>query len=85
MRAEAVVVLGAAAGLFILGILAFVITDMDTVKELVPGGDPENEDDYVPVQVQVTPFRDVGVSSVLFGVVVVLAFLGLAVAARRSR
>ncbi|MFQ5885444.1 MAG: hypothetical protein ACE5IO_10145 [Thermoplasmata archaeon] len=85
MRAEAVVVLGAAGALFFLGILGFMITEVETENQLIPGGDPENPDDYTQVQTQITPFKGVGISSILFGAVIFLLFLGVAVVARKSR
>jgi hypothetical protein len=85
VRAEAVVVLGAASALFILGILGFIVTEVHTEDQVVPGGDPQNPDDHIQIETQISPFKGVGVTSIMFGAVIVAIFGVALLAARRSR
>ncbi|MFQ6060475.1 MAG: hypothetical protein ACE5KV_04140 [Thermoplasmata archaeon] len=84
MRADTLVVIGAIASLILLGLLGLIVTEADTKMELIPGGDPDNPQDYVPVQIEVRPFQKMGLSSIIFGVAVLIIFLAVA-GARRIR
>jgi hypothetical protein len=84
MKADSVVILGAAATLFLLGVVGFMITDIEINKELIPGGDPDNDSDYVDIQSEIRPFLKVGVSSIVFGLIILLVFV-LAVGVSRLR
>ncbi len=81
MKADSIVILGAAAALFLLGILGFMITEVHTEREQDPAGGP---DDYIEYQVEARPFLKVGVSSILFGIVILLIF-ALAVGVSKAR
>lgn len=85
MKADSIVVLGAAAALFFLGLIGFIITDTEVRDELIPGGDKDNPQDYVEVQSEIRPFMKVGVSSIVFGLIIFLIFLLVAVASRLRR
>jgi hypothetical protein len=84
MKADSVVILGAAAALLLLGLVGYMITDTETTRELIPGGDPANDSDYVDIQSDIRPFMKVGVSSILFGIMILLVFI-LAVGVSRVR
>ena len=85
MKADSIVVLGAAAALLILGLMGFIITDTDVSDELIPGGDKDNPQDYVEVQSEIRPFMKVGISSIVFGLIIFLIFLLVAAASRLRR
>jgi hypothetical protein len=84
MKADSVVILGAAAALLFLGLIGYMITDTETTRELIPGGDPANDSDYVDIQSDIKPFMKVGISSILFGIMILLVFI-LAVGVSRMR
>jgi hypothetical protein len=85
MKADSVIVLGAAAALFFLGVIGFIITDTEITQELIPGGDENNPADYVDVQSEIRPFMKVGISSIMFGLIIFLVFLLIAAASRLRR
>ncbi|MCK4444619.1 MAG: hypothetical protein KAW09_08750 [Thermoplasmata archaeon] len=84
MKADSVIILLAAAALFLLGLVGFIITDTQTEMELIPGGDQDNPDDYIQVVSEIRPFFKVGISSIVFGLVVLVIFV-LAAGVRRVR
>lgn len=84
MKADSIIFLGAVAALFLLGVVGFIITDSETSKELIPGGDPANDSDYVFIQSEIRPFLKVGISSIVFGIIILLVFV-LAVGVSRLR
>jgi len=81
MKADSLVILGAAAALFLLGVLGFMITEIQTEREQDPDGAPG---DYIEIQVEARPFLKVGVSSIVFGIVILLIF-ALAVGVSKAR
>jgi hypothetical protein len=85
MKADSLIVLGAAAALFFLGIIGFIITDTEISQELIPGGDENNPADYIDVQSEIRPFMKVGISSIMFGLIIFLIFLLIAAASRLRR
>ncbi len=84
MKVDSIIVLLAVAALLLMGLIGFIVTDSHTEMELKPGGDPDIPDDYVPIVSEIRPFLKVGVSSVVFGLVVLLIF-ALAAGVRRVR
>lgn len=82
MKLDAFVVLGAAASLFVLGLTGFLITENETVDELIPGGDPANENDWIQVTTEIRPFLKVGISSFVFGLIILLIFVLAVIVAR---
>lgn len=85
MKADSLVIIGAAAALLFLGLIGYIITDTETSRELIPGGDPANESDYVEIQSEIRPFMKVGISSIVFGLIIFLIFLLVAAASRLRR
>lgn len=85
MKADSIIVLGAAAALLFLGLIGFIITDTEVTDELIPGGDETNPQDYVEVQSEIRPFMKVGISSIVFGLIIFLIFLLVAAASRLRR
>jgi hypothetical protein len=85
MKADSVIIVGAVASLLCLGLIGYIITDKETSLELVPGGDPANESDYVEIQSEIRPFMKVGISSVMFGVIILLMFVVVAGISRLRR
>ncbi|MEE9224186.1 MAG: hypothetical protein V3U51_05500 [Thermoplasmata archaeon] len=85
MKVDSIVVLGAAAALLFLGLVGFMITDTETEKELIPGGDENNPQDYVEVKSEIRPFMEVGTSSIVFGLIIFLIFLLVATVSRLRR
>ncbi len=85
MKADSLVVLAAAAALLFLGLIGFIITDTEISDEVIPGGDETNPQDHVEVKSEIRPFMKVGVSSIVFGLIIFLIFLLVAVASRLRR
>ena len=83
MKADSAIVLLAVAALFLLGVIGFVITGTET--EVLPGDDPDSTDDDIQVTSEIRPFFKVGMSSVFFGIVVLLIFAMVAGASRLRR
>ena len=85
MKADSIIVLGAAAALLFLGLIGFIITDTEVRDELIPGGDETNPQDHVEVRSEIRPFMKVGTSSIVFGLIIFLIFLLVAAASRLRR
>jgi hypothetical protein len=75
MKADSQVIIGAVAALLFLGFIGYIMTDTETSLELIPGGDPANDSDYVEIQSEIRPFMKVGISSLMFGIIILLLFV----------
>lgn len=82
MKADSAVILLTVGALLLLGILGFLITSTETEDQVVPGGDPNNPDDYIQVTSEIRPFFKVGLSSIVFGLIILLIFALVAGASR---
>jgi hypothetical protein len=84
MKADSAVILLSVAALFLLGVLGFVITGSETEDQVVPGSDPDNPE-YMQVTSEIRPFFKVGISSIIFGLIILLIFALIAGASRLRR
>lgn len=78
MKAESVVVLLAVVALFLLGMVGFLITGAET-------DDQGLQDDDIQIASETRPFFKVGISSVFFGIIILLIFALVAGASRLKR
>jgi hypothetical protein len=85
MKSDSMIIVGAVAALLFLGLIGYIITDNETRLELIPGGDPADESDYVEIQSEIRPFMKVGISSVMFGIIILLLFIVAAGVSRLRR
>jgi hypothetical protein len=85
MKSDSLVIIGAVAALLFLGLISYIMTDTETSRELIPGGDPDNDADYVEIQSEIRPFMKVGISSIMFGIIILLLFVLAAGVSRLRR
>ena len=82
MKADSAVILLTVGSLLLLGILGFLITSTETEDQVIPGGDPNNPDDHIEITSEIRPFFKVGLSSIVFGLIILLIFALVAGASR---